>query len=219
VTVSPSIPPAARPALRGASRIAVFVISSLLALGGARAADADASDAKAFLRAFSDRAIAMLADDGLTDRERAREFRDLLQDGFDMPLISRAVLGRYWHTASAEQREEFVQRFEDFVVSFYGHRLGAYSGETLKLGAAHVRAKDALVRSRVVRPKGPPLAVDWRLRRSGDDWRIVDVVVEGVSMTITHRSEFAAVIENHGGGVESLLQALRNKTATAELGT
>jgi ABC-type transporter MlaC component len=71
--------------------------------------------------------------------------------------------------------QEFVELFEDFVVCFYGHRLSADSGETLELGAAHVRAKDALVCSRVVDPKGPPLAVDWRLRRPNDRWRIVDV--------------------------------------------
>lgn len=201
-----------------ASWIAAFVLSSVLAIGAARAGADAPSEAKAFLRGFSERAIAMLADDALSDGERAQEFRDLLHDGFDMPLIGRAVLGRYWHAATAEQREEFVELFEDFVVRFYGDRLSAYSGETLELGAAHVRAKDALVRSRVVDTNGPPLAVDWRLRHSAHGWRVVDVVIEGVSMTITHRSEFAAIIDNNRGGVEGLLEQLRNKTTTAEVG-
>ena len=71
--------------------------------------------------------------------------------------------------------QEAVEPFEDFVARFYGRRLSAHAGETLELGAAHVRATDALVRRRVVDPKGPVLAVDWPLRRSNDRWRIVDV--------------------------------------------
>src|SRR5918994_194888 len=87
--------------LAAAGRLAVLVVSILLLAGPARAAAPDAeSDPAALLQAFSDRAIAMLADDSLSKEERAREFRSLLQSGFDMERIGRAVLGRYWRGAT-----------------------------------------------------------------------------------------------------------------------
>jgi phospholipid transport system substrate-binding protein len=200
--------------------LAAFVLSIFLVAGSARAAAPDAeSDPVAFLQVFSDRAIAMLADDSLSKEERAREFRSLLQSGFDMERIGRAVLGRYWRSATPEQRAEFLKLFEEFVVLFYADRLSDYSGETLQIGKAHVRGdRDALVRSRVLRPDRPAVAVDWRLRRTAEGWRIVDVMIEGVSMTITHRSEFAAVISNSPGRIEGLLQKLREKTKGADVG-
>ena len=200
--------------------LATLVLSIFLVAGPARAAAPDAeSDPVAFLQAFSDRAIAMLADDSLSKEQRAREFRSLLRSGFDMERIGRAVLGRYWRSATPEQCAEFLQLLEEFVVLFYADRLSDYSGETLRTGKAHVRGdRDALVRSRVLSPDRPAVAVDWRLRRTAEGWRIIDVMIEGVSMTITHRSEFAAVISNSPARIEGLLQKLREKTKGADVG-
>ena len=200
--------------------LATLVLSIFLVAGPARAAAPDAeSDPVAFLQAFSDRAIAMLADDSLSKEQRAREFRSLLRSGFDMERIGRAVLGRYWRSATPEQRAEFLQLLEEFVVLFYADRLSDYSGETLRTGKARVRGdRDALVRSRVLSPDRPAVAVDWRLRRTAEGWRIIDVMIEGVSMTITHRSEFAAVISNSPARIEGLLQKLREKTTGADVG-
>ena len=200
--------------------LATLVLSIFLVAGPARAAAPDAeSDPVAFLQAFSDRAIAMLADDSLSKEQRAREFRSLLRSGFDMERIGRAVLGRYWRSATPQQRAEFLQLLEEFVVLFYADRLSDYSGETLRTGKARVRGdRDALVRSRVLSPDRPAVAVDWRLRRTAEGWRIIDVMIEGVSMTITHRSEFAAVISNSPARIEGLLQKLREKTKGADVG-
>lgn len=201
-------------------RLAVLVVSIFLLASPARAAAPDAEgDAGAFLRTFGEHAIAMLANHGLSKEARAAKFRSLLQSGFDLERIGRAVLGRHWRSATPEQRVEFLRLFEDFVVAAYADRPSAYAGQTLEVGAAHVRDDgNALVRSRVLSPDAPAVAVDWRLRRTADGWRIVDVTIESVSMTITHRSEFAAVINNNRGGIEGLLQALRKKTHAASVG-
>lgn len=66
------------------------------------------------------------------------------------------------------------------------------------------------------RPQGEPIQVEWRLRREAGGWKIIDVVVEGISMAVTHRSEFSSVIGRHGGRIGGLLDVLRDKTALAE---
>lgn len=206
--------------LAATGRLAVLIVSIFLFASTARAAAPDAeSDAAAFLRAFGENAITMLANDNLSKGARAGKFRSLLQSGFDMERIGRAVLGRHWRSAAPEQRVEFLRLFEDFVVAAYVDRLSAYSSETLEIGAAHLQGdRYALVRSQVLSRDGPATAVDWRLRRAANGWHIVDVIIEGVSMTITHRSEFAAVISNNRGGIEGLLQMLRKKTNAADVG-
>ena len=75
---------------------------------------------------------------------------------------------------------------------------------------------DTVVRSEIVSPGFPEVRVDWRVRRTGGAYRIVDVTVEGVSLAITQRDEFAAVIRSNGGQVEGLLSALREETSQAE---
>ena len=71
----------------------------------------------------------------------------------------------------------------------------------------------AAVASRILRPTGEPIKIDWRLLRRGESWRIVDVVVEGMSMVLSQRSEYAAVIKGDGGKIEGLLVKLREKTS------
>lgn len=182
------------------------------ALSPSARADAGAAPTD-FVRAFGERAVAVLSDASLDAESRTVALRRLLNENFDVPAIGRFVLGRYWRAASADERSEFAALFEEMIVSTYARQLGNYAGETLSVDALR-RSDDkgAVVGSRILRAGGPPIAVDWRLLRRGDGWRIVDVMVEGVSMALTQRAEFAAVIRS-SGGVAGLNERLRAKVA------
>ena len=177
----------------------------------------EAEDAASFVRAFSGEAFAMLADKTLDDEARTREFRRLLRTGFHLEAIGRFVLGRYWRRASEAERAEFAQLFEDYIVATYARQLSAYSGEQLVVDGSRPKGKTgAIVLSRIVRPQGEPFQVEWRLHHGDEGWRIIDIVVEGVSMAVSQRSEFSSVIASHGGAVAGLLDVLRAKTAQPE---
>jgi phospholipid transport system substrate-binding protein len=179
----------------------------LLTAGTARAEAATADDPGAFLSGFAQRAITMLTNESLSEERRREAFRELFTSGFDVDLVSRFALGRFWNQASEAERREYRRLFEEFVIATYARRLGGYSGETLSVGAARdLSDKGAIVDSQIIRPKDPPVNVEWRLRRAGSGWRIVDIVVEGISMAVAQRSEFASVIANNGGTVEALLK-------------
>ena len=83
------------------------------------------------------------------------------------------------------------------------------------IGVAPAGESDSMVTTQIVRPNGPPVNVSWRVRKSGSDYKIIDVVVENVSMGVTQRQEFASVIEQNGGRVDGLIQALRQKVGRA----
>jgi phospholipid transport system substrate-binding protein len=189
----------------------------LLALGAPRPAVAtELGDPAKFVRQFSAQAIGVLADKNLSGERREQAFRELLTVGFDVKTISRFVLGRYWRKTTEAEREEFMGLFEDLIVATYSRRFSDYSGQTLEVEAIREEnEKRAAVASRMLRQAGEPIQIDWRLRRRGDSWRIVDVVVEGMSMVLSQRSEYAAVIKSDGGKIHGLLVKLREKTARA----
>ena len=202
---------------------ALLLLSSLLLVLALMAAMArgpladEGQEAADFVRGFGDQAIAMLTDESLDREARTREFRRLLTAGFHMEAIGRFVLGRHWRRASATERAEFAQLFEDYLVASYGEKLSAYSGEQFVVQGGRPKGKSgAIVTSRIVPPEGAPLRIEWRLRRSAGTWRIIDVVVEGVSMAVTQRSEFSSVIASRGGKMDGLLEALRGKIAVPD---
>ena len=192
----------------------VISLAAVAWLGATVASNAAAAaeTADEFIRVLADQAIHALADETLSEAERESEFRDFLVRAFDVPVIGRFVLGRYWRLATPVEREEFETLFLEFVVRTYARRLGQYGGETLRiLETMSGGGDDAIVRSEIVSPEFPEVRVDWHVRRIGEDYRIVDVTVEGVSLAITQRDEFGAVIRRSGGQVEGLLSALRER--------
>ncbi len=174
---------------------------------------ADAAGADDFIRAAGAKTFSSLAED-ITDEQRTARFRQILTETFDMKTIARFTLGRYWRIASKTQRDEYLKLFEEFIVQAYSHRFKDLSGRTFTVKQSRkLNARDQLVLSEIEVEKGkPPVRVNWRVRLRDKAYRVIDVVVEGVSMSVTQRDEFAAVIRSKGGKIEGLLDALRRKT-------
>tara|TARA_B100002003_G_scaffold144971_1_gene134295 strand:- start:616 stop:1284 length:669 start_codon:yes stop_codon:yes gene_type:complete len=178
----------------------------------ARAAE---TDPQVFLRTLADDAVAVLSDDRLDQAGRSEAFRQVLRRGFDIPAVSRFVLGRYWRRASSVEREEFIQLFEDYMVTVYGRRLGKNSGKFLSItGQRTVGLKDAIVHSKIKRENRPAVVLDWRMKQGEHGWKVVDIMAEGVSLAMAQRSEFTSVIRASGGKVAGLLTKLRKKSQT-----
>ena len=186
-----------------------------LQLAQARTGEAAVPEAGKFISGLANEAIAGLADKSLSTEQRAERFRTLLTSDFDMPTIARFVLGRYWRVATPQERDEYVRLFQDYVVQIYASRFQGYNGEQLKVDAARRDDDGAIVSSSILRPSGPPVKVDWKLRGAAPGFKIVDVMVEGVSMSVTQRDDFAAAIQAHGGKVAGLIDMLKQKIQTA----
>jgi phospholipid transport system substrate-binding protein len=171
------------------------------------------TEGKAFIENLAEQAIAALTAPGTSRDEREARARALLADNFAVPTIGQFVLGRYWRTATPEQREEYLRLFEELIVVTYVDRFSRYSGERLRVSNAVVdqESRDILVYSEITRPAGGPVQVAWRVRRTPPSFKIVDVLVEGVSMGQTQRSDFASVIRNNGGALSALLEEIRRR--------
>ena len=187
------------------------VVATWSGAGGVTDASAQTGAASLFIRQFGDEAVTTLQSTGLSLEEREARFQRILRNGFDLPFIGRFVLGRYWKQINAEQQSDYLILFSEYVVQIYSARLGGYAGETLAVVAERpAGSKDVVVMTRIDRPSGPPIMSDWRVRIANNQLRIIDVSVEGVSLVVTQRSEFASVIQRNG--VEGLIEVLRART-------
>jgi len=173
------------------------------------------ADAVAFMNQLWDRAVILLSNK--TDAAiRIARFRELFRTNFDCPGIARFVLGRYWRTASNEEQQEFVRIFEDYVVFVYTARLSNFGGETMKVRGSRSDGDGVIVSTDMISPgRAAPLRIDWRLASDNGSYKISDVIVEGISMAVTQRSEFASVVQRDGGQIRGLLALMREKTASA----
>ncbi|MSP89734.1 MAG: ABC transporter substrate-binding protein [Alphaproteobacteria bacterium] len=204
-------------------RTIVFAAAALLGLAIALplpvAAQTPVQDgARKFVDGLAEKAIAALTIKDISEKERAQRFRTLLVESFDVPAIGRFALGKYWREASELQKTEYLKLFEAMIVATYASSFGEYSGEAIKMKEARIDDPRLItVQSEVVKPGNPAIRVDWRvLTDEGSKFRVVDVVVEGISMSLTQRNDYAAVIQRNGGTVDGLLVALRDKAKRFE---
>jgi phospholipid transport system substrate-binding protein len=174
-----------------------------------------AADANVFMNELWNRAIEVLSKKAPLE-ERLARFRQLFHADFDGPGIARFVLGRYWRSASEEEQQEYLKLFENYVVFVYGTRLSNFNGETFKVRGSRTDESGTVVSTDIISPGGePPIKIDWRLVADKGAFKINDVIIEGISMMVTQRSEFASVIQRHGGQVGGLLSLMRERTNTA----
>lgn len=193
---------------RFASPLAAIVVLFSLS---AQAATESATD---FIRTMGDRAVATVNAQDLSAAARAKRFDSIFRQAFAVPVIGRFVLGRYWRVATEAQRKAYLSTFADYVVKTYSERFSGAAGVSFTVGqATRLDDGEELVPSRIVRPGGQqPVNVQWRVKRFPTGYKIVDVIVDGVSQLITQRDEFASVINQHGGKVAGLIAALKQKT-------
>jgi phospholipid transport system substrate-binding protein len=136
----------------------------------------------------------------------------------DFEEATRLAVGRAWARASPEQKASLVAEFRRMLVRTYANAVGAYRGQTLTVlpwrGSKDGASDEATVHTRYIRSSGQPLPVDFTMRKTDAGWKVFDFVVEGVSLVLTYRSEFDAVVKQEG--IDGLIKRLAQKNAPAE---
>ena len=188
----------------------VLLLVSLLLFGAT--ASATSGSPSEFIEMLGTQAINVAADKQKSSEDKSQEFRTLLKQGFALPTIGRFVLGRYWRQSSDEQKARYNSLFEDYLVATYTNRFNEYSGETFKVVDEKPSGERAmLVTTKVYRPQGAEVVVGWQVVSDDGGYRIVDVIIEGISMSLTQRSDFASAIQSNGGSIDGFLDSLERK--------
>lgn len=195
-----------------AARLALFFIifaGSLASIvASARIATAYA---QAFVTELGAQGMSILVRPNLSIEQREANFRNILEKKFDLNFIARFVLGKNWRNATPDQQEEYQALFSEFILRTYSSRLSSYAGQTFEVEKAiEAGQHDVVVQTKVSGGSAAPLRADWRVREVNGMPLIIDVSVEGISMSITQREEFASVV--HRDGIEGLIEVLRART-------
>jgi len=188
-------------------RRSVLIVPFLLVLAGGlglaasprpAAAQPDLAEARAVVEQVSQAGIENVIKAPIPHEERIARFRDLFVEHFDSAAIARFVLGRHWRSADPKERERFNELFREVNVYTWSRRFKDYSGQKLRIGNVEPDGDKGAFVDTLVEQTGDqkPLKVRWRLRQRSEGWRVVDLVVEGVSMAITYRSEYNSLLSD-----------------------
>ena len=136
----------------------------------------------------------------------------------DFEDATRLAVGRSWSQATPEQKTRLVAEFRNMLVRTYSNAIQAYQGQTLKVlpSRGEPKGDEATVRTQFVRAGGQPLPIDFQMRKTEKGWRVFDISVEGVSLVLTYRSEFDAVVKQEG--IDGLIKRLAQKNSPAAVG-
>jgi phospholipid transport system substrate-binding protein len=191
--------------------LAFVLLSSIL--GGATRSLAATDDPASLIRDLGSRALAPMPD-GKTAAAKQGRFRQLFRQYFDVEACARSALGPHWLRATAQQRQEFVELYEDYVVIGYSAALRALGSESFQVLGSQPGEEGAIVTSRIQINGAAPISVDWQLNPTNHSYKVTDVIVNGISMAAKQHSELVSVIQRNGGHVPALLVALREKNAS-----
>lgn len=130
----------------------------------------------------------------------------------DFVEMTRLAAGRSWNTATPEQRNQLVAAFRAMLVRTYANAIDVYRGQTMKVEAARVPpgANDVTIRNRYFSPGQRPTPVDYAMRKTPEGWKIYDIVVDGISLVLTYRSQFEEAARRTG--IDGLIRQMQAKT-------
>src|SRR5215472_12878000 len=194
-----------------------LAIACALLLAGLSARARAEQSPREVVQSTSDQVLAILADKGLSKEARRDKVKEIVLQNVDFDTLSRLVLARNWSQFSPQQQQEFEREFQGHLAATYGRRLDDYHNEKVAIvGDRKEPNGDWTVQTKILRGGGSnDILVDYRLRQSNGQWKMIDFIIEQVSLVANFRSQFQEIVSS--GGPEHLLQVLRETPANDPL--
>lgn len=175
----------------------------------------------ATLNSFYDTLLAVMKDGPkLGFAGRRQKLVPAITQAFDLPLMTRLVVGLKWPSLSAEDQKQLVAAFSDFSIATYANQFDDFSGERFEVDskAAPAPGNDVIVKTKLIQSNGEPVQLDYLLRQEQGAWRIIDVFLSGtISQLAARRSEFSSILREQGA--RGLIAVLNEKTKALASGS
>jgi len=185
-------------------------------LAAATSVSAAEGEPSKVIRLTTDAATQVLQRTDISADEKRKQIEDIVKQYFDFQTLARLTLARHWKELSPEQQAQFTREFERHLSITYGKNVESYNNEKVVItGERQENGGDSTVKTRIARPQGNDILVDYRLRMGDGRWQVIDVIIEGVSLVANYRSQFQDIISRQGGAVR-LIDVLREKNARGE---
>lgn len=191
--------------------MAVFAV--VLLNTGIVKADVNAQGAENFVKNVTKEGIEQIINAKIPAAEKSARFKKLFNNALDLDFIGKYVLGRYWKTATPQQRTDFINTYRELNTQVWSERFDEFKGKNFEFKGTSPSnsANQVFVNTIVPMDQGEPATVVWRVKQTGDNYKIIDIVIEKVSLTMANRNEYTAFIKNNGGNVNALISNLKSK--------
>lgn len=146
------------------------------------------------------------------DKEKIYQLaEEKILPNFDLDRISMLVLGKAWRKINEDQQQQFKSEFKTMLLRTYAVALGKYKDQQIDFKPMRMEPTDkqATVKTQIIQDGAQPISVDYTLAKKDDQWKVFDIVIEGVSLVTNYRSQFASEIKNNG--IDSLISKLAEK--------
>jgi phospholipid transport system substrate-binding protein len=164
-----------------------------------------------FVNSLADNVINNILTADVSQEEKMARFKSEFETALDLKNIGQFVLGIYWRKATAEERSAFLDAFMDFTTKTWADRFNLYQGQKIVFTGARNAEKKQLYVDSVIQ-NNPPVEVIWRLKQKDNSYRIIDIIIEGVSMAMSYRNEYSSFLQTHNGDVSALTQELKKRS-------
>lgn len=192
------------------SRILAAVSIPLMLATAAAASGAAGASPMAVVKAAVNQALAIFRDRKTPLAQRRSKMRDLLAAHFDFAEMARSALGPHWQTLAENQRKQFVELYTAYVEYDFLDKIQIYRDLSFQfLKQVPIAAGYAQVNTRVQQPGKDPATMNFSLKQEGSDWKVTDVLINGLSLVGGDRTQFGLVIDNVG--FDALMSDLQNK--------
>lgn len=196
--------------------LGAFALMPVLAFTSiAQAAAPSVSVAEQFIKQTGAHMVAVINGSQSTSQKTAA-LRQIVDQDVAVSQIGKFVLGRYWNIATPSQRSEYMRLFHQLLATNITTQIRAYEGVTFTVKGASALPEGEGVNTVIARPNEQPANVQWVVQTVNGAPKIVDVIVEGTSLRVTERSDYSSVINDHGGQMDALLDAMKQQIARAK---
>ncbi len=173
----------------------------------------DAGKAENFVKKVTTEGIEEIINADVSQAQKNERFEKLFNEYLDLDYIGKFVLGRYWKTADEKQRADFLEVYREFNVKTWSKRFDEFKGKHFDFeGTTPSNSEGQIfVNTSVQMKEGAPAKVVWRVKEQNKTFKIVDIIIENVSLAITARNEYTAFIKQAPNGVDDLIKDLKAK--------
>lgn len=189
------------------------VLAALFLNFNAANAAVDAAGAEKFVKTMTNEGVEDIINANVSKAEKQARFKKLFNDALDLDFIGKYVLGRYWRTATPQQQTDFINTYRELNTKIWSERFDEFKGKNFEFKGTTPSNSEGQVFVNTIVPmdQGEPATVVWRVKQDGNTFKIVDIIIEKVSLTMANRNEYTAFIKNNGGDINALIANLKTK--------
>jgi len=197
----------------------LIAVTCIACMTQARPAVAAPDDASKYIQNIGNEALTVIGTKGLSKEQKQAKLEKIFANSVDFQWVGRFVMGRFWRQATDQQKTRYLAEYEKFLLLHYTSRFTDYTSGSFKVTNFRDDGDNEYTVSTQMASaeanNGEPLLVEYRVRKEDRGYRIFDVIVEGVSLLATQRSEFSSVISSKG--IDYLIDQLVVKSASGDI--